>query len=211
LKSNPAKIDIKLLLRYPGIQEWHGPSRKIEDNYLEIAESSSSQTPEEVLEDSYQELRRSLAQELLDRIMTCSPKFFEQLVLDLLVQMGYGGLRKDAGVAVGRSGDCGIDAIIKEDKLGLDEIYIQAKRWSGTVGRPVLQAFAGSLDEQKAKKGIMITTSQFSKDAKDFVKKIEKKIILIDGEQLAQYMIDNNVGVEEKAIYAVKRLNLRAG
>ena len=120
--------------------------------------------------------------------MACSPKFFERLVVDLLVKMDYGGSRKDAGEVIGQSGDDGIDGIIKEDKLGLDSIYIQAKRWNATVGRPVVQAFAGSLDGQRAKKGIMISTSQFSQDAKDYVTRIEKKIILIDGEQLAQYM-----------------------
>jgi restriction system protein len=208
LKGNPSRIDIRLLMQYPGIQEWHKPSQKSDSSETEAAEATNQQTPEENLETSYQELRRSLAQELLDKIMTCSPRFFEKLVLDLLVEMGYGGLRKDAGETIGHSGDGGIDGIIKEDKLGLDVIYIQAKRWNGTVGRPVVQAFAGSLDGQKAKKGIMITTSQFSKDAKDYAEKIEKKIILIDGEQLAQYMIENNVGVAEKVNYSVKKMDL---
>ena len=122
--------------------------------------------------------------------------------------MGYGGSRKDAGEAIGQSSDGGIDGIIKEDKLGLDVIYIQAKRWNGTVGRPIVQAFAGSLDGQRAKKGILISTSQFSQDAKDYVTRIEKKIILIDGEQLAQHMIDNNVGVAEMVNYSVKRVDL---
>ena len=208
LKKDPSRIDIELLMQYPGIQEWHKPSRKSEDNDIKVAEATNQQTPEEVLEASYQELRRSLASELLDKIMACSPKFFEQLVVDLLVSMGYGGSRKDAGEAIGHSGDDGIDGIIKEDKLGLDALYIQAKRWNGTVGRPVVQAFAGSLEGQRAKKGIMISTSQFSQDAKDYVKRIEKKIVLIDGEQLAQYMIDNNVGVAEIVNYSVKRVDL---
>jgi restriction system protein len=217
LKKDPSRIDIKLLRQYPGIQEWNypgikrqppGSSGESECIGAEIAEATNQQTPEEVLEASHQELRSQLAQELLDKIMTCSPKFFEQLVLDLLVGMGYGGLRKDAGKAIGQSGDGGIDGIIKEDKLGLDVIYIQAKRWNGTVGRPVVQTFAGSLDGQRAKKGIFITTSQFSKDAKDFAAMIEKKIILIDGEQLSQYMIDNNIGVEEKISYSIKRMDL---
>jgi restriction system protein len=208
LKKDPPRINIKLLLQYPSIQEWHKSSRKNEDNDTAIVEATNQQTPEEVLEASYQELRRSLAQELLDKIIACSPKFFERLVLDLLVKMDYGGSRKDAGEVIGHRGDGGIDGIIKEDKLGLDSIYIQAKRWNGTVGRPVVQAFAGSLDGQRAKKGIMISTSQFSQDAKDYVTRIEKKIILIDGEQLAQYMIDNNVGVAEMVNYSVKRIDL---
>jgi restriction system protein len=208
LKKDPSRIDINMLMQFnPGIQEWHRPSRKSEEKGDE-AEATNQQTPEEVLEESYHELRRSLAQELLDKIMSCSPKFFEQLVVDLLVSMGYGGSRKDAGEAIGHSGDDGIDGIIKEDKLGLDAVYIQAKRWNGTVGRPVVQAFAGSLEGQRAKKGIMISTSQFSQDARDYITRIEKKIILIDGEQLAQYMIDNNVGVAELVNYSVKRVDL---
>ena len=153
LKKDPSRINIKLLLQYPGIQEWHKPSRKSEDNDTAVAEATNQQTPEEVLEASYQELRRSLAQELLDKIMACSPKFFERLVVDLLVKMDYGGSRKDAGEVIGQSGDDGIDGIIKEDKLGLDSIYIQAKRWNATVGRPVVQAFAGSLRWTESQEG----------------------------------------------------------
>ena len=216
LKSNPPRIDIRLLMQYPGIRDWRGPSsRKPEDDGAEgIATDITdrtiveTQTPEEVLEASYQELRRALAQELIDRIMTCYPKFFESLVVDLLVAMGYGGSRRDAGQAVGQSGDGGIDGIIKEDKLGLDIVYIQAKRWNNTVGRPIVQAFAGSLEGQRARKGIMITTSYFSPDAKDYVSRIEKKIVLIDGVQLAQMMIDYGIGVAEVANYTVKRVDL---
>jgi restriction system protein len=140
-------------------------------------------------------------------VKNCSDKFFEYLVVDVLVAMGYGGSHKDAGQAIGRSHDEGIDGIINEDKLGLDVVYVQAKRWDSTVGRPVVQAFAGSLEGQRARKGILITTSRFSDDAKEYTRKIEKKIVLIDGEQLAQLMIDCGVGVNEKAVYAVKRLD----
>ncbi len=213
LKSNPSRIDIKLLKHYPGIQEWEGrSSRKADDDagYLEGSNGgvADGQTPEEVLEASYQELRRTLANELIERIMSCPPKFFEGLVVDLLVKMGYGGSRRDAGQAIGQSGDGGIDGIIKEDKLGLDVVYVQAKRWNGTVGRPVVQAFAGSLEGQRARKGIMITTSQFTQDARDYVGRIEKKIVLIDGEQLAQLMIDHGIGVAEVVNYPVKRVDL---
>ena len=141
-----------------------------------LIELSLSQTPEEILESSYQSLRHDLAQELLGRIKSNSPRFFENLVVDLLVAMGYGGSKADAGQAVGQSGDGGIDGIINEDKLGLDVVYIQAKRWEGTVGRPVVQAFAGSLEGHRAKKGVLITTSQFSQDARDYITKIEKKV-----------------------------------
>lgn len=137
----------------------------------------------------------------------CSPKFFERLVVDLLVAIGYGGSRKDAGQAVGRCGDDGVDGIIKEDKLGLDVVYIQAKRWEGTVGRPTVQEFAGSLEGHRARKGVLITTSRFSQDAKDYVGRIEKKIVLIDGEQLAQLMIDHGIGVTETVSYSIKRMD----
>jgi restriction system protein len=140
--------------------------------------------------------------------MACSPRFFERLVVDLLVAMGYGGSRKDAGERIGQSGDGGVDGIIKEDRLGLDVVYIQAKRWEGTVGRPVVQGFAGSLEGFRARKGVLITTSAFSKDAKEYVDRIEKKIVLIDGEQLAQYMIDYGIGVAEVATYTVKKADL---
>jgi len=174
----------------------------------DIEDDESDQTPEEILEQSYQDLRRDLAEELLERIKDCSPRFFERLVVDLLVAMGYGGSRKDAGQAVGRSGDGGIDGIIKEDRLGLDVVYIQAKKWDGTVGRPAVQTFAGSLDGVRARKGILITTSDFSQPAKDYAEMIEKKIVLIDGQQLAQLMIDHNVGVTEVETYTVKRSDL---
>jgi len=213
LKSSPSRIDIKLLMRYPGIQEWHSRSSRKADDEVENHEGRNEgaidrQTPEEVLEASYQELRRALANELIERIMKCPPKFFEGLVVDLLVAMGYGGSRRDAGQAIGQTGDGGIDGIIKEDKLGLDVVYIQAKRWNGTVGRPVEQAFAGSLEGQRARKGIMIATSQFSQDARDYVGRIEKKIVLIDGEELAQLMIDHGIGVAEVVNYIVKRVDL---
>jgi restriction system protein len=174
----------------------------------EVVVQVTNQTPRELLEASYQILRRELAQDLLDRIKQKPPVFFERLVVELLVAMGYGGSLKDAGQAIGRSGDGGIDGVIKEDRLGLDYIYIQAKRWEGMVGRPVVQAFAGSLDEQKARKGVVITTSTFSQEARRFVERIEKKIVLIDGEQLAQLMIEYSVGVAIDETYAVKKVDL---
>ncbi len=167
----------------------------------------AQRTPFETLEVAYQDLRRALAQDVLDRVKRCSLKFFEKLVVDLLVAIGYGGSKKDAGQAVGRCGDDGVDGIIKEDKLGLDVVYIQAKRWEGTVGRPTVQEFAGSLEGHRARKGVLMTTSRFSQDAKDYVGRIEKKIVLIDGEQLAQLMIDHGIGVTEVVSYAVKRVD----
>jgi restriction system protein len=140
--------------------------------------------------------------------MTGTPKFFEQVVVDLLIAMGYGGSRQDAGQAVGQSGDEGIDGIIKEDRLGLDFVYIQAKRWEQTVGRPQVQGFVGALAGKGATKGVMITTSKFSSDANAYVKTIPQKVVLIDGEQLSSFMIDFNVGVVAVGSYEIKKIDL---
>lgn len=148
-----------------------------------------------------------MTQELLDLVKNCSPRFLEKLVVELLLKMGYGGSIKDAGTAIGQSNDGGIDGIIKEDKLGLDAIYIQAKRWEGVVGRPEIHKFVGALEGQRAKKGIFITTSNFSKDAMDYTSKIDKKIVLIDGEKLAQLIIDNDIGISKIASYDIKRID----
>lgn len=207
LRHSPTRIDVRFLMQYPEFAEFQNrPSQSVVQQNGHGEEPA--QTPEELLEANYQNLRQDLSQELLERIMSCSPQFFETLVVDLLVAMGYGGSRKDAGQAVGQSGDGGIDGIIKEDKLGLDIVYIQAKRWEGTVGRQVVQAFAGSLEGQRARKGVLITTSQFSQGAKEYVNRIEKKIVLIDGEQLAQLMIDHGIGVTQVASYVVSRVDL---
>lgn len=204
LSENPKRINVRFLKQFPEFLEFHKFSPQVRKEVERPEESEK--TPEEILADNYQYLRDSVAHELLERIRICSAKFFEELVLDLLVAMDYGGSRKDAE-RVGRIGDGGIDGTIKEDKLGLDFLYVQAKRWQGTVGRPVVQAFAGSLEGQRARKGVLITTSNFSLDAKDFVEKIEKKIVLIDGEQLSQLMIDHGIGVTEVASYVVKKVD----
>lgn len=213
LRSNPAKIDLRFLMQFPEFVEFRTASRQAtrteadESEDAEATVAEAVQTPEELLEASYQSLRRTLAQDLLDRISRCPPAFFEQLVVDLLVAMGYGGSRQDAGQAIGKSGDDGIDGIIKEDKLGLDAVYIQAKRWQNPVGSPQVREFAGSLMGQRATKGVLITTSRFSQDARDYVSRIDKKIVLIDGETLAGLMIDHGVGVTEVARYAVKKID----
>lgn len=172
----------------------------------ETAETDSL-TPSEHIEFGYQKVREELEEELISRIKTASPAFFERLVVELLVSMGYGGSRKDAGQTLGKSGDGGIDGVIKEDRLGLDVIYLQAKRWEGTVGRPEIQKFAGALQGQRAKKGIFLTTSNFSVEAINYASFIDTRIVLIDGEQLAGLMIDAGVGVTKVATYEVKRLD----
>ena len=208
LRSNPPSIDINYLLQFPEFAEFRRRSRQ-DNGQAELIQADAEQdkSPDEILELSYQSLRATLAQDVLEQVKRHSPKFFERLVVDLLVAMGYGGSRKDAGQAVGRSGDGGIDGIIKEDRLGLDVVYIQAKRWENTVSRQEVQAFAGSLEGHRARKGVMITTSQFSQHAMDYVNRIEKKIVLIDGEALAQLMIDHNVGVAEVTRYVVKKID----
>ena len=144
---------------------------------------------------------------MLFQLKTASPAFFEKVVVDVLVKMGYGGSLKDAGRAIGRSGDEGIDGIINEDRLGLDSIYIQAKKWDGTISRPEIQKFAGALQGKRARKGVFITTSDFSSGAREFVTNIDNKIILIDGKQLAGLMIEYGVGVSNEAVYELKKLD----
>lgn len=168
---------------------------------------SSAETPEEAFENAYQKIRGDVEQEMIARILANPPDFMERVIVDLIVKMGYGGNHKDAGEAIGRSGDEGIDGIIKEDPLGLDIIYLQAKRYEGTVGRPDVQKFAGALQGQRAKKGIFITTSAFSKEAKDFAAKIDSKIILIDGPMLGRLMFDYGIGVSVSTTYEVKRVD----
>lgn len=209
LKQKPKEVNVALLQQFSEFLEFQ--SSKRDDNITEntIVQSESIQTPEEILENSYQDIRKSLAQELLDKITKLSPSFFERLVVELLVKMGYGGSMKDAGRAIGKSGDEGIDGTIKEDKLGLDIIYIQAKRWQpgNVVGRPEIHKFVGALAGQGAKKGIFITTSTFTKDALEFVPRNETKIVLIDGYLLAQLMIDYNLGVATQQVYEIKKID----
>jgi len=202
LAQNHQKINVKFLKQFPEFVEFQKPKKK-----GEIDPPPIDITPEESLEAAYQELQDGLASELLQTVKQCPPEFFERLVVDVLIKMGYGGSRKEAGQAVGKTSDGGIDGIIKEDKLGLDIIYIQAKRWEGVVGRPEIQKFAGALQGQRARKGIFITTSNFTKDALDYVENIDTKIILTDGQRLAELMIAYNVGANTTAIYEVKKID----
>ena len=207
LKDNPKEINVKSLEQFPEFIEFRSIRRKkaTKPNEKEIL---INQTLEETIESAYQGMKEGLAAELLQNIKRSSPAFFEKLVLDLLVKMGYGGTRKDAGQAIGRSGDGGIDGIIKEDRLGLDILYIQAKRWENPVGRPEIQKFAGALQGKRAKKGIFITTSSFTKEAEDYVSRIDSKIVLIDGNLLTQFMIDQNVAVSQISSYEIKRIDM---
>jgi restriction system protein len=208
LKKKPSQINLRLLRQFPeyeAARERHRENRR-QESFSE-SEEQESKTPAEQLEEAYQTLRETLASEILAQFKSASSIFFEKVVVEVLVKMGYGGSRQDAGQAIGRSGDEGIDGIIKEDRLGLDIIYIQAKKWEDPSSRPEIQKFAGALQGKRARKGIFITTSRFSDTAREFAANIESKIILIDGQQLAQYMIDFGVGVATDAVYEVKRVD----
>lgn len=205
LQKKPERIDVNYLAQFKEFQEFRTLRHPKQDEEQEA--EANNKTPEEALENAYQKIRDDLAADLRKRLKTCSPAFFERLVVEVIVKMGYGGTRLDAGKAIGKSSDGGIDGIIKEDKLGLDAIYIQAKRWENTVGRPEIQKFVGALTGQRAKKGLFITTSEFSAESEDYVSRIDAKVVLIDGETLAQLMIDHGVGVSTVNTYELKKVD----
>ena len=208
LSENRSEINLRTLKTIPAYLERTGRTKDDDASIeSEIDSSLIIETPEEILESNYLKIRRNLSQELLIKIKSCTPAFFENLVVELLVKMGYGGSIKDAGKSIGKSGDEGIDGIIKEDKLGLDVIYIQAKRWEGSVGRPEIQKFIGALAGQGAKKGVFITTSRYTPDAREYHPKNDTKIVLIDGEQLAELMIDFNLAVSISTTFEIKKLD----
>ena len=204
LATNPVKVDISVLQQYPEFIDFRNRKKDkstSEPQEEQTSETEAIQTPEDALASSYSKLRKALESEILSSVKEASPSFFERLVVDLLVKMGYGGNRQDAGRALGKSGDGGIDGIINEDRLGLDVIYIQAKRWEGSVGRPEIQKFAGALQGQRARKGVFITTSSYTKEAREYASLIESKIILIDGERLSSLMAEHNFGVSTVGQY----------
>lgn len=208
LKAPPVTIDRAYLMGFPEFVRFlSGSPESSCQAPAASAPDSPSSTPDEVLQGAYQQLRTELASQLLERLSLASPGFFEQAVVELLVAMGYGGSRRDAGERIGKSGDGGIDGIIKEDRLGLDTIYVQAKRWQGTVGRPEIQKFVGALHGQRARKGVFMTTSGFSQEAYEYVSHIDVKVVLLDGIQIANLMIDAGVGVTPVANYVIKRLD----
>ena len=211
LKKKPATVNVKLLKQYPEFLEFQQLKGTRSGQKKEAAGGGDdivAVTPSEALENAFENLRDNLVDELLGKLKKSTPTFFERMVVELLVKMGYGGSRADAGKAIGRSGDGGIDGIIKEDKLGLDVVYIQAKRWdNNSVGRPDVMQFAGALQAQKANKGIFITTSRFTDDARKYVSRIGSKIVLIDGEQLSHLMIEHDVGVSTVSQYPVKKID----
>lgn len=206
LAESPTKVNIRFLKKYSKL--WDKDDEDESDNENDgLGDEGSHSSPEERLAAAHAELRSALASELLSLVMTASPNFFERLVVKVLVAMGYGGTAEDAGQALGKSGDGGIDGVIKEDRLGLDSIYIQAKRWEGPVSRPTLQAFAGALMGQNASRGVFITSSDFTSGARDYVRSIQTKIVLINGQELADLMIEYGVGVIDEQTYRVKRVD----
>lgn len=196
-------VNTKYLEQFEEFREFKKRSNPKSD----FKEKTATKTPEQLMAEGSAALQAILIDELKQKINNCTPDFFEDLVVKLLLAMGYGGSLEDAGKALGRSGDGGVDGVIKEDKLGLDVMYIQAKKWEGSVGRDRVQAFAGSLEGFQANKGVLITTSGFSKDAVEYCKRIQKRIVLIDGEELAKLMIEHNIGVLPVAKYEVKQIN----
>lgn len=209
LNSNVAQIDNSTLLQFPEFKEFCSRSKSSDDKEFQSATISSeqdAQTPEEALQLAYKRVRDDLAAEIIDQIKAMSPTFFEQLVLDLMVNIGYGGTGSSASLT-NAGADGGIDGVINEDKLGLDIIYLQAKRWENQVGRPEIQKFVGALHGKRARKGVFLTTSTFSRDAHEYVATIDPKVVLVDGRRLAQLMIDFNVGVSTAQTFEIKRID----
>ncbi len=209
LAENPLRIDRKFLSRYPEFVAFLRRSRAaLQPNQTEQKEDVSQEvqvTPDESIEQAYAALQAVLADQVLERVKSLSPRSFEEKVVDLLVAMGYGGSHQDAARVVGQTGDGGIDGEIDEDKLGLDKIYVQAKRWDSSVGRPAVQAFAGSLIGRQASKGVFITTGTFTEDARSYVQNLPNmRLVLIDGQRLANLMIEHNVGVAVKSTFEIK-------
>lgn len=213
LAERPERVDLRLLQRYPEYIEFKTRARADHDdeNVSHVSAKTDmievEQAPEERMLAAYAELRQSLAQDLLERVQSVTPAFFERLVVDLLVAMGYGGTVEDAGQVVGRTGDGGIDGVINEDRLGLDVVYIQAKRWQHSVGAPIVQQFAGSLQMHRARKGVLITTSSFTDEAKRTADRMDARIVLVDGQQLANLMIEHGVGVSPTTTYTLHRID----
>jgi restriction system protein len=207
LTAGVASLDVKYLEQFPEFKSFRTRSRQRETTDILAKELVLEATPDELMAGGYKQLREALAIELLERIKSVSPSRFEELVVELLLKMGYGGTQEDAGRVVGKSGDGGIDGIINEDRLGLDVIYIQAKRWEADVGRPEIQKFVGALAGNKANKGVFITSSGFSKGATEYAAQVNHRVVLIDGPMLAELMMDHDLGVSTKDVYTVKRLD----
>ena len=209
LQNGPERISVAWLKQFPEFQDFHTqkPNAEVSVTAQPVITTVSDETPDEQLAAAHLSLMESLADEVLGTVRNASPAFFEKLVVDLMISMGYGGSRKEAGQATQATNDDGIDGIIKEDKLGLDTIYLQAKRWANAVHRPEIDKFIGALTRQRARKGVFLTTSDFSVGARDAAAGLDMKVVLIDGRELAQLMIENNLGVNVKEVFEVKQVD----
>jgi len=209
LASGPARITVRWLKQFPEFEQFHTHRPEVSEHAGTTNDNSESvdTTPDEQLEAAYHSLHESLADEVLDQVRAGSPSFFERIVVDLMLAMGYGGSRKGAGQATQATNDDGIDGFINEDKLGLDVIYLQAKRWNHTVHRPEIDKFIGALTRQRARKGVFITTSDFSAGAREATTGLDMRVVLIDGRELAQLMIQHNLGVSTREVYEVKQID----
>lgn len=210
LGKNPKQIDVQFLEQYPEFIEFRLKGKNKSTAVVERVSAGAlapDLTPDEIIDAAHQRSMEALSDEILERVAACSPAYFERLVVQLMIKMGYGGSREEAGRAVGRSGDGGIDGVINEDRLGLDAIYLQAKRWNNVVGRPDIQQFVGALAGQRASKGVFITTSRYTQEAKDYAASSNYKVVLIDGERLADLMIEHDLGVSVAATYQLKRID----
>lgn len=207
--ERPGRVDNNFLNRYESFRVFRARSKESPEGGPKVggAEPQNEQTPEDAMAAAYQKLRKRLESDLLEQIRNAPWSFFERLVVDLLLAMGYGGSREDAGRAIGGSGDGGIDGIIKEDRLGLDAIYVQAKKWEKTVGRPEIQGFVGALQGQRANKGVFFTTSDFSREARQYIREIPIKVVLIGGDELVRLMVDHDVAVTRTGVYEIKRID----
>jgi restriction system protein len=209
--SETERVDLRVLNAFEEYQHFRSPENDVDATTTPQSSALTEAvtgTPTERMESASRELRSALAADVLDRVREQLPDFFEQLVLDVLQAIGYGGLRDDAAERLGRGGDGGVDGVIREDKLGLDLIYVQAKRWSNTVGRPDIQQFVGALNGQRANKGVFITTSNFSREARDYADSVNPRVVLVDGKELAELMIDHDVGVTIESTYRIRRVDL---
>ena len=210
LAERPRRIDKTVLEGFPLYQAWRSQQQPpAESTIASVSPELDATTPEERIDSAYSQLDNALAEDLLEQVLTLTPARFERLIVELLLAMGYGDGRAEMGQAIGKSGDGGIDGVVNEDKLGLDAVYIQAKRYApeNTIGRPALQAFIGSMTGESATKGVFVTTSSFTKDARDYVHRVQQRVVLIDGARLARLMIDHGVGVRIDKTYVLRSID----
>lgn len=210
LTTVPTRIDLKALMQFPEFDEWLTAARQGGTKpALYIEPAPLEMNPEESIDQSFSELQGAIREDLLERVLAASPAFFERMIVDLLLKMGYGGGSLERGLLTARSGDGGVDGVIHEDALGLDAVYIQAKRYApgNSVDRPALQAFVGTMTGEGASKGVFVTTSTFTSGARNYIEKVQQRIVLIDGKMFAEFAVKHDVGVRVRQTYVLKRVD----